>query len=187
MIILISGGTNNGKSYHAKQISKYLSVKNNLSLYYVATAEPANQEQAMRIEASKKDREGLGFTTVEQTTDIEKAYGSITANGVLLINNITALLANEIFVKDQISGYKEQKVIDGLKQLFTNYGSYFVIISDYMFSNSVTYDESTDNFCRALGRINMEIAKTADVVIEVCYSNLVYHKGEQLLTEYHSA
>jgi len=184
MIILISGGTNNGKSYHAKKITANLCTKRNLPLYYVATAIATTQEMKERIAKSQKDREGLGFTTIELTVDIEKLSETVKNDGIFLINNVTALLSNEFSTENQTTVYKEQKVIDGLKEIVRKKGSDFIIISDYMFSNSVTYDENTDNFCRALGRINAEMAKIADVVIEVSYHNLIIHKGEDLLAEY---
>lgn len=66
MKILISGGAKNGKSIYAQKISKAMSLKYDVPLYYVATMEPTDEEDENRIKRHVQDRAGWGFTTIEE-------------------------------------------------------------------------------------------------------------------------
>ena len=63
MRIFITGGCKNGKSYYAQTLAK---AQQGLPLYYVATMEPRDEEDRLRIARHLKEREGWGFVTVEQ-------------------------------------------------------------------------------------------------------------------------
>jgi adenosyl cobinamide kinase/adenosyl cobinamide phosphate guanylyltransferase len=66
-------------------------------LYYVATMKSADSEDDARIIRHKQERDGWGFTTVEQPVDIENILQKCDCNGSFLLDSLTAILANEMF------------------------------------------------------------------------------------------
>jgi len=58
-------------------------------------------EDDKRIRKHRSDREGWGFTTVEQSVDIEKILVKCDSGGSFLLDSLTALLANEMFPSDE--------------------------------------------------------------------------------------
>ena len=53
-----------------------------------------------------------------------------------------------------------------------------VIVSDYLFSDSIQYDCYTENFRKEIGIVNRKLAELADTVVECSYGNIIYHKGK---------
>ena len=186
MIILISGGTSNGKGHEAIKITKYLADKKNLPLNYICTLTATNTKDNTEIENTVNDYKEMGYNVIEQKIDIAALCDTYDLDSVFLLDSLTALLANEMFTGEQVFKHAENRVIEDLKTFIDSGVSDLVMISDYIYSNSITFDDSTDNFCRALGKIDFEIAKIADVVIEICFGAIVIHKGKELLTEYQS-
>lgn len=91
MNVLISGGAKNGKSYYAQKIARQMadegSTKSSmesfagppqgetlrprrLPLYYIATMIPHDEEDQARIRRHIAERDGWGFKTLEQGTDL---------------------------------------------------------------------------------------------------------------------
>jgi len=103
MRIFISGGCKNGKSYYAQHLAQAqkTELKNN-SLYYIATMKPIDREDDERIERHRQERKGWGFTTVEQAIDIENILNKCDIRGSFLLDSLTALLANEMFLCENI-------------------------------------------------------------------------------------
>ena len=116
MIAFISGGAKNGKSTFAQNLAVKLAGGG--PLYYIATMVATDEEDEERIRRHKRDREGLGFITIEQPRDITKMLcgeeekdegeGERKANdkietkapdpsGTFLLDSVTALLSNVMF------------------------------------------------------------------------------------------
>ena len=72
MHIYISGGAKNGKSYYAQRQAEAL-AEGGRPLYYVATMLPTDDEDLARIARHLKEREGWGFTTIEQSHHIKRS------------------------------------------------------------------------------------------------------------------
>jgi len=181
MKIFISGGCKNGKSYYAQHLAKAQRVcPQTGSLYYIATMKPVDPEDDMRILRHRQDREGWGFTTIEQPVDIEKILNKCDHNQSFLLDSLTALLANEMFLPD--GGIYEQtveKITNGVR-LITDKINNIVIVSDYIYSDAVLYDPVTEQYRRYLAEIDRSAAGNCDVVLEVVYTNIVVHKGGEI-------
>jgi len=187
MIILIAGGVNNGKSHKARQLTKYLAGRDNIMPYHINTIRHTDQSVTEHIHRSKELSSKEGFTIIEQTEDIDKITENRDLHGAFMLDSLTALVINEMIVKNSIPVYHEQHILDGLNKLINSDISHLIMTSDYIFSNPNKLDDETDNYIRALGRMNLEISKIADCVIEVCYDNLLIHKGKSLLAGYTSS
>ena len=56
--------------------------------------------------------------------------------------------------------------------------SHLVIVTNEVFSDGCEYDDSTTDYIRRLGELNVKLAKAADTVVEVVYTIPVVLKGD---------
>ena len=184
MRIFISGGCKNGKSHYAQHLSmaqRMAKKEKRSAFYYIATMKPVDTEDDERILRHRREREGWGFTTIEQPFDIERILDKCDHNGTFLLDSLTALLANEMFLSE--SGFNEQaeqKIISGLLQI-TNNISDIVFVSDYIYSDAILYDPLTEQYRKSLAEIDRAIAESCDVILEAAYTNIVVHKGREMI------
>ena len=165
MVYLVTGGSGSGKSAYAESLlSGFEHVRNR---YYIATMQVYGDEGKKRVERHRRLRAGKGFVTVEQTVQIGDALEPFDAS-TALVECVSNLTANEMF--DETGQRSEQEVVNrvvsGLKQLSGSVQE-LVIVTNNVFDDGISYDESTMTYIRALARINIELAKWADEVTEV--------------------
>lgn len=165
MVYLVTGGSGSGKSAYAESLlSGFEQIDNR---YYIATMQVYGDEGKKRVERHRKMRAGKGFVTVEQTVQIGEALEPFEASAAL-VECVSNLTANEMF--DETGQRSEQEVVNrvvsGLKQLSKSVKE-LVIVTNNVFDDGISYDESTMSYIRALARINIELAKWADEVTEV--------------------
>ena len=98
MNLFISGGCKNGKSFFAQEEAKKQAEEKGVPLYYLATMIPADDEDRARIKRHLAERDGWGFTTIEQGRNICGALEKADPEGVFLLDSVTALLSNEMFL-----------------------------------------------------------------------------------------
>ena len=174
MRIFISGGCKNGKSYHAQRLAK---AQQTGAIYYIATMRPVDSEDDARIAKHRQEREGWGFAAIEQPVDIEKILDQCDHGGSFLLDSLTALLANEMFLPDGgVNGQAAGKITDALALLISRIEN-IVIVSDYIYSDAEFYDPITEKYRKSLAGIAREAARLCDVVLEVSYANVLVHKG----------
>ena len=192
MIVLVVGGAKSGKSMFAQNLSKSLneSLKNPISgqldgeierevgkLYYVATMNPYDLEDLKRIENHLREREGYGFNTIEETLNMSKVSSLIKEEDTVLIDSITSLVTNYMFRGKEFYKDVSDDSLSGILEIINN-SKNVVIVSDYLFSDSIQYDCYTENFRKEIGVVNRKLAKIADTVVECSYGNIIYHKGK---------
>jgi len=172
--IFISGGCKNGKSYYAQHLAKQQAAEGK-PLYYIATMQPADEEDQARIRRHRQERDGWGFETIEQSGNI----GSMDAefSGSFLLDSVTALLSNEMFRSDgSVDETAHFRIAEELEQLATK-SSNIVFVSDYIYSDAVKYDELTELYRKGLAWIDRTLAKKCDAVIEVSFGSIQMLKG----------
>ena len=148
----------------------------NAALYYIATMSPSDAEDDERIARHRSDRDGQGFTTVEQPADIDGILDKCDAGGSFLIDSVTALLANEMFLPDgTINGGAADKIIGGLTRIL-NCADNVVIVSDYIFGDAELYDPLVELYRESLAKIDRAAARLCDSVVEIAYANVICHK-----------
>ncbi|WP_294341221.1 bifunctional adenosylcobinamide kinase/adenosylcobinamide-phosphate guanylyltransferase [uncultured Clostridium sp.] len=174
MICFVVGGSKSGKSSYGEREAIRLGNKDDL--YYIATMKPYDKEDEERIRAHIKQREGFGFKTIEQYRDIERIVSNTSNTSTILIDSITSLLTNEMFFEEEMNDNSSIKIVKGIKKIAQFFDN-VVIISDYVFSDSIIYDQYTEQFRRELGNINIEIAKISDKVVECIFGNIQVHKN----------
>lgn len=194
MIALVVGGAKSGKSMFAQDLAKSLNEsfkiyleedldselegdlkKKNGKLYYVATMNPYDLEDLKRIENHLKEREGYGFNTIEETMDMGKVSKMIQKEDIVLIDSITSLVTNYMFQGKDFFKEVSEDILSGILEIINAAGD-VVIVSDYLFSDSIQYDYYTESFRKEIGIINRKLAEVSDIVVECSYGNIIYHK-----------
>ena len=178
MRIFISGGCKNGKSTFAQRLAKQQQEdSNNTSLYYVAAMNAQDSEDEERIAKHRREREGWGFTTIEQYSRIEGILERCDPKGSFLLDSLTALLANEMFTaKEGVNLHAHEQISRGLL-LLLNQISRIVIVSDYIYSDAFVYDPLTEAYRKSLAALDRLAAAHCDVVLEAAYTQIIVHKG----------
>lgn len=172
--IFISGGCKNGKSYYAQNLAK-LQASGKRPLYYIATMRPADEEDHARVRKHRKERDGWGFTTIEQSGDMSTLQADFS--GSFLFDSVTALLSNEMFQADgTVDRTAYLRIAEELVQLAEK-SENIVFVSDYIYSDAMKYDELSELYRKGLAWIDRALAQKCELVIEVAYGNIQVLKG----------
>ena len=170
MLMMVTGGSGSGKSAYAESLLS--GFENIRSRYYIATMQVYGEEGKKRVERHRRLRAGKGFITSEQTVQIEQALKKFKDSDKMsyaaLVECVSNLTANEMFDENGQRSEDEvvRRVVSGLKVLSQSVRE-LVIVTNNVFDDGITYDESTMAYIRALARINIELAAWADEVTEV--------------------
>ena len=143
---------------------------------------PSDAEDKEKIRLHLEDRDGMGFETVECGRNISCVIDKSNIRGTFLLDSVTALLANEMYGNFENTGADTNaadRCIKDIKELAETVEN-TVIVSDYIFSDAESYDESTQLFRKALAEIGNSIAAYADIVMEMNYGIPTIHKGKQI-------
>ena len=176
MTIFICGGVRSGKSSLAQSLALQLSQGKH---YYVATMIPTDADDLERIRLHLKDREGMGFETIECGRDILRALTGADRSGTFLLDSVTALYMNELFPPERDYAMDEgaaQRCTEALT-VFAESVENAVFVSDFLFSDAQRYDPATETYRRGLGRIHCALAAVCDTVMEVSSGSITIHKG----------
>lgn len=171
MLTLITGGSASGKSEYAEKLLSSCDVKNRI---YLATMQSCDGECDARIQRHRKARAGRGFQTIERSHGLSNLI--FPENSAVLLECLTNLAANEWFGINATQEQAYDEISAGIKTICRQ-AEHTIIVSGEVFADGRTYDEQTMNYINLLGRLNQEIARRADHVIEVVCSIPIYHKG----------
>lgn len=165
-LILVSGKNNSGKSVFAEALlAKYDDKR-----YYIATMIPKIEANYKRIEKHKKQREGLGFTTLELPYTLSEQY--VEPDSAILLEDVSNLLANNIFEKNK-----------GVDEVFNDILSLakkckvLVAVTISEFENH-GYDHETALYINSINEINEKLYNEALAAIRMTNGNPVYEKGD---------
>ncbi len=175
MNVFFSGGCKNGKSTLAERTVKALAGGD--PLYYIATMIPHDEEDRIRIRRHVASRDGMGFITLEQGTDVARCLDRADPEGSFLLDSVTALLSNEMFLPD--GGYDPdagERAAAELRELAAR-AKNVVFVSDFIYADSGLYDSYTETYRRALALCDRTLAEICDTVVEVVSTNPVVYKG----------
>ena len=110
-------------------------------------------------------RAGKGFQTVECPYDLASASGC--AGSVVLLEDLSNLLANEMFLRPDPTR-AGSRILDGLEVLRKS-AAHLVVVTNEIFSDGMPYTEETEEYLRNLGMLNRRLAAAADEFYEVVY------------------
>lgn len=198
MLILVTGGSGSGKSAWAE--TKAVSLSENR--IYLATMLCLDEESRRRVERHKAARLGKGFETIECPMRLENLDLKKRA-GVILLECLTNLLANEMWPPEEAQRDKHQeeaaernayadrpgeepdmavdqqlcaRVLEGIAHLRSQC-NHLVVVTGEVSSDGKLYDPETERYKRILAALGRDIAQMADEVAEVvCGKAVVYEK-----------
>lgn len=177
MNVFISGGCKNGKSLFAQRITKEMAQEHGKKLYYVATMIPTDDEDQARIARHIDERDGWGYETLEQGRDICQCLTEgVDTDGVFLLDSVTALLSNEMFLPDGRCNFEAGKKVAEELLAFAAQTGCTVFVSDYIYSDARILDPYTENYREALAYVDKALARVCDQVVEVAYGHTYYYK-----------
>ena len=168
MMILVVGGSGSGKSSYAEKTAVSL-AQSGMKKYYLATMQVFDDEGRKKVERHRNLRSGKGFFTIEQPTRISGALEKMEdGDRTVLLECISNLTANEMFSekKTMTEIQVTENVIRDIKML-KEQTNHLVVVSNNIFEDGITYDETTTKYIRAMGKINQKLAALADRVVEV--------------------
>ena len=149
-IQLILGPNNSGKSLLAE---KLVVETKNLYRIYLATMIPQTQENNQRIQKHILQREGKGFTTIEEPWNIHSL--DIPKDSVILLEDASNLLANGIFIHHSNVEECYQRIIT-----LANACQKLIIVNiDGLTVGN--YDEETNNYIFQLNQLNQMLESIA--------------------------
>lgn len=168
MLTLVIGGAGSGKSAFAEA----LVCRRNGKKIYLATMLPHGAEALTRIEKHRAQRAGRGFETLERGLDLEHA--AIPAGADILLEDLSNLLANEIF---DPAGGGVDAARRGIEHLISESDN-LTVVTNEIFSDGADYDAESLRYMRLLARLNREIAARADLAVELVCGMPNVLKGE---------
>lgn len=171
MLILVTGGSGSGKSEFAESLVLQFHTKPYL---YIATMYPFDEECHQRISRHRAMRREKEFDTLECYTELADA--DVSGYGTVLLECMSNLTANEMYQEGGAGDRCVEAILAGVKRVEASC-EHLIIVSNEIFSDGIDYDEETKQYQKYLGTINQEIARAADLVVEVVYSIPVVHKG----------
>lgn len=179
MFVLVIGGSGSGKSEYAENIA--VSIASN-SLIYIATMYPFDKESFDKINRHKTMRKDKGFTTIECFKDLLSV--KVKKNSTVLIDCLSNLVANEMYLGEKGNECVVKEVILGIKNI-QKQSQNLIIVSNDIFSDGIDYDNETKKYIKNIGDINRELGAISDSLVEVVYSIPIYHKGGEKLCGMH--
>lgn len=178
MTCFISGGAKCGKSTLAQNLT--VTLANGGKRYYVATMISSGKEDDERIRRHIADREGMGFETVECFQNVLDCLETADADGVFLVDSVTALMQNALFPAEkdyELDLDAAKRCSDELVE-FAGKVRHAVFVSDYIYSDAEVYSASTEKYRRCLADVDRRLAQVCDTVVEVAAGQYIVHKGE---------
>lgn len=165
-LILISGENDSGKSVFAENLLAKCRGKH----YYIATMIPKTEDNFVRIEKHKKQRAGLGYVTLELPYSLTKQV--IEPDSVLLLEDVSNLLANNIFDKNKTV----EEVFDDILTIAKKCKIMVAVTISGL--QNCGYDDETAMYINSINEINRKLYDEALVAITMKNGKPVYEKGE---------
>ena len=184
MMILVIGGSGSGKSAYAESLTDDLmkgadtegkaderdcAAEAECRKYYLATMKIFDEEGRKKVGRHRSLRNGKGFYTVEQPTDIHRAVEKMEAGErIVLLECLSNLTANEMFSGEEpaAAGQVVEKIMRGLEALKAQ-TTHLIVVTNNVFEDGIAYEEATMEYIRAMGKLNQRLADLADQVVEV--------------------
>ena len=166
MMTLVLGGSGSGKSAYAEDY--LLRAAGDKKKYYIATMQIRDAEMQAKVDRHHGLRQGKGFSSIEQPTELEQAVLQMEPAGAVPLECMSNLTANEMFSGEQPVDRQTviEKILRGVEAL-KNHADPLVIVTNNVFEDGIVYDSATMEYIEALGRINERLAAAADEVVEV--------------------
>lgn len=165
-IVLISGSNGSGKSRFAEN----LVVKIQNERYYIATMISQTHDNELRIQKHQKQREGLGFITLELPYQVGDT--AISENSSVLLEDVSNLLANVLFER----GGKEEDVYRDILNLAQRCRILFAVTISGL--RPEVYEGMTAAYICALNQLNQSLFEQSAAAVKMIDGTPQWQKGD---------
>lgn len=153
----ILGGAASGKSEFAEN----LLLSSNLKVVYLATGRAEDDETTFRVEVHKSRRDAR-WTTIEEPLDLSVPLANLPAQTPVLIDCATMWL-NNLMMENANLNHATEGLIAALHSCLAPW----VIVSNEVGHGIVPDNKLARQFREAQGRLNIALARQADLAVMV--------------------
>ncbi|MBN1905875.1 MAG: bifunctional adenosylcobinamide kinase/adenosylcobinamide-phosphate guanylyltransferase [Deltaproteobacteria bacterium] len=158
--MLVLGGVRSGKSSLALDLCNKMKGDR----YFLATAQPFDDEMEYRIKRHQEER-GSGWTTVEESVDIVKKIKELDGDKTIILLDCLTLWLSNLYMKyesDVDMVYKEiERFVEGISGIKGR----LVLVSNEVGMGIVPENKLARMYRDASGTMNRKVAGIADKVI----------------------
>jgi len=171
MLMFVTGGVRSGKSSFAEQLALRTAQKHRLSLHYIATSVPTDDEMKKRIAIHRRirDQSPLSWKTWEFPLPNSHVISHFGKEDVVLLDCLTTWIGNVFFhhfeADDQKRLHDTHNVADDVLntiQAISNHVHTFILVSNELLHDGIMDDSLVFSYKRVIGRLHQEIVKQAD-------------------------
>ena len=158
----ILGGARSGKSRYAEERASLLAEQTSWPVVYLATGTITDSEMQVRITAHQHNRPAH-WTTIEEPMEVAQWLDQRQAPAVVLLDCLSLLLNNWMFagLTDEAIAHRSEALGRALETF--RYG--LVVVSNEVGQGIVPEYPSARRYRDALGRLNQQVARTAEHVM----------------------
>lgn len=164
-VILVTGGSRSGKSRHAMETALKYEKR-----AFIATAPACDEEMERRIAAHRAER-GDRFVTIEESTDIAKAFASLPPNTEVALLDCLTVWAGNLMHKHGDSDDVTFSEIDAFFDAIADPPVDVILVTNEVGSGVIPDNAMARRFRDLAGTINQRAAARADKVI-LCVSGI---------------
>ena len=164
--MLVLGGARSGKSSFALDLCNKLEGKR----YFIATAQPFDDEMDDRIKRHQKER-GNEWKTIEETVDIHKRIKEIDGTDTIVLIDCLTLWLSNLYMKYESDVDRVYDDIDRLISAVSKIKGRLVLVSNEVGMGIVPENKLARLYRDAAGAMNRKIAEKANKVV-ITFSGL---------------
>ena len=136
---------------------------------------PYGTDAPQRVARHRLQRADKGFETIERYTDL--AHVDLQKSGVVLLECLGNLVANEMFEPGTSGSQTVQVVMDGINAIAEK-AEHLIVVTNDVASDGAEYEKSVLDYVSVLGELNCRLAQDFDCVCELCCGIPIVLKGE---------
>ena len=172
-IVLVTGGCRSGKSAYAERRAMALPGRR----AYVATCPVVDEEMARRIAAHRRAREGQGWVTIEEPTDLEGVLRCHAEMDVLLIDCLTLWINNLLYEADRAGHAIDEPPCREMLDAAEARPGWVILVSNEVGLGIVPDNPLARRYRDLVGRANQLVAQRAEEVVLMCCGIALPIKG----------
>lgn len=165
MIELIIGGARSGKSDYALSRVEEDDTKAAANLHFIATAQPADDEMAARIERHQRER-GARWHLIEEPLYLSRIVADFGETDVLVVDCLTLWLSNWL-CGDTPEHWSEEK--QKFQQGLQNSAAHWLLVSNEVGMGITPTNRLSRQFIDESGWLHQQLAQIASRVTMVMY------------------